>query len=225
MNMRKKLLGIAALFFGLSVGNASHAGIPVIDATSIAQQVQQVIAWGKQAQQMIEQLDQMKRQYQNLNGVRGMASLVNNPAARQYLPADYQTILNNGIGNWAAIRATAKVVGIEDTGLLTGSDVAKAFEGMAKQAAINRATSEEAYKEASRRFADIQVLLDMVNATPDAKDIADLQGRIQAEQVMMQNEANKLQMLAQLSQSQRDLQQQQAREISIKALNGSPPRF
>ncbi len=225
MNMRKKLLGIAALFFGLSVGNASHAGIPVIDATSIAQQVQQVIAWGKQAQQMIEQLDQMKRQYQNLNGVRGMASLANNPAARQYLPADYQTILNNGIGNWATIRATAKVIGIEDTGLLAGSDVAKAFEGMAKQAAINRATSEEAYKEASRRFADIQVLLDMVNATPDAKDIADLQGRIQAEQVMMQNEANKLQMLAQLSQSQRDLQQQQAREISIKALNGSPPRF
>ena len=96
---------------------------------------------------------------------------------------------------------------------------------MAKQAAINRAGAEEGYKTASQRFSDIQVLLDKIDAAPDAKDIADLQARIQAEQVMMQNEANKLVMLQQLASAQRDLQQQQAREISMKALKGSPPRF
>ncbi|MDD5365965.1 MAG: P-type DNA transfer protein VirB5 [Gallionellaceae bacterium] len=225
MKILKKTLGVAALCCALVVGNVAHAGIPVIDASNLAQQIQQVVAWGQQAQQMIQQLEKMKQQYDNLNGARGMANLVNNPAARQYLPADYQTILNNGVGNWAAIRAAAKVTGIEDMGLLVGSDAAKAFEGTARQAAINRAASEEAYKTASQRFSDIQVLLDKVNAVPDAKDIADLQGRIQAEQVMMQNEANKLQMLVQLASAQRDLQQQQAREISIKALKGSPPRF
>jgi len=67
------------------------------------------------------------------------------------------------------------------------------------------------------------VLLDRVNSAPDAKDIADLQGRIQAEQVMMQNEANKLQMLAQLASAQRDLQIQQAREISMKSSKGGMP--
>jgi len=54
---------------------------------------------------------------------------------------------------------------------------------------------EDGYNQASQRFSSIQVLLDKVNAAPDQKDIADLQARIQAEQVMMQNESTKLAML------------------------------
>lgn len=221
---------LLALF--LFVGSRAHAGIPVIDVTSVAvqqtqlaQAIQQVVAWGQQYQQMVQQFQQMQQQYTSLNGARGMANLVNNPALRQYLPSDYQAILNNGYGNWAQVRAAAKLVGIENTSLNAGSDAGKAFEATAKQAALNRATTEDAYKQASQRFSTIQVLLDKVNDAPDAKDIADLQARIQAEQVMVQNESVKLAMLGQLAQAQRDLQQQQAREISIKALRGSPPRF
>jgi type IV secretion system protein VirB5 len=66
-------------------------------------------------------------------------------------------------------------------------------------------------------------LLDKVNAAPDAKDIADLQARIQVEQVMLQNESNKLQALQQLAAAQRDLQIQQGREISIKSGKGGLP--
>jgi type IV secretion system protein VirB5 len=76
---------------------------------------------------------------------------------------------------------------------------------------------------ASQRFADIQVLLDKVNDAPDPKDMADLQGRIQAEQVMMANEQNKLNMMSYLAQAQRDIQQQQSREISMKATKGTLP--
>lgn len=232
MHVLKKMFGTIAIILGVSVGNIAYAGIPVIDGSSIAvqqmslaQAIQQVAAWAQQYEQMVQQFQQMQQQYSSLNGVRGMANLVNNPALRQYLPPDYQSILNNGYGNWAQIRAASKLVGIENTSLNAGSDAGKAFEASAKQAALNRATSEDAYAKASQRFSDIQVLLDKVNDAPDAKDIADLQGRIQAEQVMMQNENAKLAMLSQLAQAQRDLQQQQAREISIKALSGSPPRF
>jgi type IV secretion system protein VirB5 len=62
-----------------------------------------------------------------------------------------------------------------------------------------------------------------VNDAPDAKDIADLQARVQAEQVMMQNEANKLQMLALLAQAQKDLHNQQVNEIGMKSLYGEMP--
>lgn len=225
MKNLKKLIGFFAVIFGLSVGNSAQAGIPVIDGANLAQAITQVISWGKQYAQMKEQFDQLKKQYENLNGARGMASLVNDPSSRQYLPADYKTILDSGYGSSAAIRAAAKVYGIGDTSLSPASDTAKAFEANASQAALNRATADGGYKAASARFSDIQVLLDKVNAAPDAKDMADLQGRIQAEQVMMQNESNKLAMLGQLASAQRDLQNQQAREISIKALNGRPPRF
>lgn len=223
MKALKKLLGAFALVFGLAAGNPAHAGIPVIDGANLAQAIQQVTAWAQQYQQMVEQIEQMQQAYNNLNGVRNMGSLVNNPVSRKYLPDDYQTILSNGVGQWEAIRDAAKKFEIASTSLSASSDAARAFEQVAKQAAINRAGAEEAYRTASQRFSDIQVLLDRVNSAPDAKDIADLQGRIQAEQVMMQNEANKLQMLAQLASAQRDLQIQQAREISMKSSKGGMP--
>ena len=165
----------------------------------------------------------MQRAYDNLNGVRNMGSLVNNPQAWKYLPDEYQEILSNGVGRWEAIRESAKKFEIASTSLDANSDAAKAFEQVAKQAALNRAGAEEAYKTASKRFDDIQVLLNKVNAAPDAKDIADLQARIQAEQVMMQNEANKLQMLALLASSQKDLHNQQVNEISMKSSKGTMP--
>jgi type IV secretion system protein VirB5 len=219
----KKIIGSITLLFGLGLGTSAHAGIPVIDAANLAQAIQQVTAWAQQYQQMVQQIRQLQQQYQNLSGVRNMASLVNNPAARQYLPADYQSILANGVGQWQAIYDAAKKFDIGSTTLSSSSDVAQAFAAVAKQAAINRAGAELAFSTASQRFSDIQVLLDKVNDAPDAKDMADLQGRIQAEQVMMQNEANKLQMLALLASAQRDLQIQQAREISMKSVQGPMP--
>lgn len=217
MKSMKKLLATFAAIVGLSMGNSAHAGIPVIDAANLAQQIQQVASWVQQYRQMVDQFNQMKAQYDSLNGSRGMASLVNNPALRKYLPDDYQTILNSGYGNSTSIRASAKVLGVDETYIGAATDTAKAFDSNAIQGALNRATAEEGYKQASKRFDTIQVLLDKVNAAPDAKDIADLQARIQAEQVMMQNENVKLNMMAQLAQAQRDLAAQRSIEMRIKS--------
>lgn len=210
---------------GLGLSLNAHAGIPVIDETNLAQQIQQVAAWGQQFKQMQEQFAQLQQTYNSLNGIRGMASLVNNPALRKYLPSDYQTILNSGYGNSASIRANSKLLGIENTSLNPNSDSAKAFESNANQIAINRAVAEAGYAQASQRFDTIQVLLDKINETHDAKDVAELQARIQAEQVMMQNEQTKLMMLSQLAQTQNELSHQRAKEISLKALHGEAPRF
>jgi len=224
MTVLKKRLAAIAIAAGLTAGHSAHAsGIPVIDGANLAQAIQQLTAWSKQYQQMVEQIQSMQRAYENVSGIRNMGDLVNNPTLRQYLPAEYQQILSQGVGQWEAIRNAAKTFDIAFTSLSASSDAAKAFEQVANQAAINRATAEEAYNTASQRFSDIQVLLDKVNSAPDAKDVADLQARIQAEQVMMQNEANKLQMLSQLSSAQRDLQSQQIREIRMKSSQGPMP--
>ncbi|KWF77585.1 conjugal transfer protein [Burkholderia diffusa] len=227
----KKLMRMLALVVGLVAGQSAFAGIPVFDGANLAQAIQQVQAWSQQFQQMEQQFQQMQQQYNSLNGIRGMASLVNNPALRNYLPSEYQDMLNgnnmsSGIsGSINAIRDAAKLVGVDSTGLAATSDAAKAFTNSQNQNALNRGIGEEGYRQASQRFASIQILLDKVNNAPDPKDMLDLQGRIQAEQVMMQNEQNKLNMMAYLAQAQRDIQQQQAREISMKATKGDIPRF
>jgi type IV secretion system protein VirB5 len=222
----KKTIFTFFLIFGLSMGNIVQAGgIPVIDVANLAEGVLQYVELIEQYNMLVDQYNKAVEQYDSLNGIRGMADLVNNPDLRQYLPEDFQSILDGGYGNWESIRDAYKKLKIEDTPIGTDTDTAKAFEQITKQAAVNRATTEDAYSKASQRFTDIQTLLDKVNDAPDAKDIADLQARIQAEQVMLQNENIKLAMLAQLQKAQRDLSAQQMNEIRAKDTNGEVSRF
>jgi len=225
-----RVFAMALVFFG---AGQAKAGIPVIDAANLANSVQQVIAWGEQYTQMAQQYQQLVQQYNqavttfnSMNGVRGMASLVNNPAIRRYVPNEWNQAMNllnnaNGYTNLQtsiqSIKSAARIMGITDTNLDPNSPAGRAFQGSQNQAAMNRALSEEGYKQASDRIAAIQQLIDRVDGVPDAKDVADLQARIQAEQAMVQNESVKLQLMAQLQQAQRDIQSQQAREISMKS--------
>ena len=216
MKTSKKVLTALALSSSLLMSIPAHAGIPVIDATALVQHIENIVKWGQQLQAMQEQFTQQVKQYTSLNGVRGMADLVNNPALRKYLPENYQDILNNGYGNSDAIRAASRLTSFADLGLDPNSEAGKAFEATGRQAAINRATYEDAYRKAGQRFDDLQVLLNKVNAAPDAKDIADLQARIQVEQVMQQNENTKLAMLANLSKAQEDMARQRTKELRMQ---------
>jgi type IV secretion system protein VirB5 len=225
MQFSRTLIAAAiAAASAFSVAPASAQGIPVIDVANLANSIQQVTAWAQQYQQMVQQIQHQVRQYESLSGVRNMAGLVNNPLARQYLPKEYAQILSQGVGQWEQIYNQARITDSNLRRLAANSTSSQAWGASIKQAAINRAAAEEGYRTASNRFADIQVLLDRVNAAPDAKDIADLQARIQAEQVMMQNEANKLAMLQQLAQAQRDLEAKQAGERTLAAIRKPLPK-
>lgn len=168
--------------------------------SNIAKETTQLASWAAQYAQMIQEYNQLVEEYRSLNGIRGMAGLVNNPQLRRYLPDEYRNILSQGYGDWQALRS------IIDNPL--GST--NLHKRRRDQLAIDEAMVLEGYKQASRRFSDIQVLLDKINDTniPDAKDMQDLQARIQAEQVMMQNESSKLAMLKTLQ----DIQQRKISE-------------
>jgi type IV secretion system protein VirB5 len=239
----KKIFQVLITALVISSSSNAQAGIPVFDAASVAQAIQQVTAWGKQYTQMAQQYTQLVNSYNqavmthnSLNGVRGMNSLVNDPAIRRYLPNEWSEAMNllNSPGGYTSlqakinsIRTAAQITGLSDTGLDPNSATARAFVGAQNQAAMNRALSEEGYKQASDRITAIQSLIDKVGDAPEAKDVADLQARIQGEQVMVQNELVKLQLMGQLQQAQRDIMAQQAREISMKSAKGPAgiPRF
>lgn len=221
----RRLLAATLAALVTLVAPPAHATMPVFDHANLMQAIQQVLAWTRQYQQMVQQLKQLEQQYQNHSGIRNMAGLVNNPISRHYLPKHYQTLLQQGIGQWEAIYNAAKRFDLSASALSPASQAAQAFHSNARQIAINRAAAEESYHAASQRFADIQVLLDRIDQAPDAKDIADLQARLLAEQVMVQNEANKLSALHQLTQAQHDLQAQQAAEQRMQSTQGVMPKW
>lgn len=214
MKLLKKILIVSSLV----ITNLAHAQLPVIDGAALAK-------WVLQIKAMKDHLDQLTETNRQWSGTRGMEDLVNNPQLRRYLPADYQQILNNGYGNSQQIRDQYKKFGIDQTKIPADSDVAKHFNSNANFAATNRATTEEAYRQASKRFDDLETLLNQLKRTKDPKDALDLQVRIQAEQAILQNETIKVNMLTSLAQAEDRLQEQQAREIHMKMGNGKIPRY
>ena len=214
--MKKRLLVTLLSISILNTHTVQAQGIPVIDSSNLAQAIQQVTAWGQQYQQMQQQLS-------NASGIRNMGNIAQ--TSRLYLPMEYQQMLSQGIGTWETIYSAARLFDLSLSRLASSSDASQAMIAIARQAALNRAAAEEAYKTAGNRFEAIQTLMNRINAAPDDKDIQDLQARIQAEQVMMQNETNRLHTLSMLAQAQRDIAMQQAAERRMKSWRGEIPEW
>ena len=180
-----------------------------------AKEITQITSWAAQYIQMVREYNQLVAEYSSLNGIRGMADLVNNPTARKYLPDDYMSVLSTGYGAWESLKSTIETDG-------KNLSTAERHKRLLKQIAIDEAMTTEAYKKASERIRDIQILLNKVNDAPDAKDIADLQARIQAETTMLQNEQAKISMMVKLQEIQEKKLNHIAKEISIRNIDKEP---
>lgn len=145
-----------------------------------ARETTQVLSWAAQYAQKLKELKQLKQHYDSVNGARMMADLVNNPEIRKYLPPEFENL-------WQGSYEDSDQL-LEVLMNIPEFDSSQLYEKRLRQLAIDDAMSRKAYKEANRRFQDIQVLLDKINEMTDDKDIQDLAARIQAEQVMVQAE-------------------------------------
>ena len=223
----KKLLLISAVAAALASPATFAQGIPVIDAASVAQAISQGVQLAEQIQQLKNQLDQAVQLYNSLNGARGMANLLNTPAARQYLPGSATDLYNiaTNTGSFSSISqsiATLKKAGaIVKSEDLTSAGAQKALDKAQQAIAEKQATIEAAFNAAGQRFDKLQTLIDSIDTATDPKAIQDLQARVSAEQVMMQNEMTKLTMMDQIRRTQADLAAQQGREQSAQMGRGS----
>lgn len=91
-------------------------------------------------------------------------------------------------------------------------------EAQAVKGAQDKAFALDAYDAAKNRLSQIDQLMRQINQTQDPKAIAELQGRIAAEQAMIQNEQTKLQMYQMVAAAEDRLQEQRQREINAKVL-------
>lgn len=219
-------LGVAVSL--VLISSQALAQIPVTDGaaikTSVQQQVETMAKWKLQYDQMVSQIDQMKQEYQSITGVRGLGDVLNNPALRDYLPDGWQGVYDSvKSGGYAGLSGRAGQVyndnKIYDTCVNHTNEQSRiSCEAQAVKGAQDKAFALDAYDKAKERLGQIDALMQEINRTQDPKSIAELQGRIAAEQALIQNEQTKLQMYSMVASAEDRLQQQRQLEINAKVL-------
>lgn len=237
--MKMKAL-VAALALTMA-GAVYSQGIPVYDNTSvlkqIANQAETMLKWKAQYDQMVSQINQMKQQYDSLTGSRNLGQILNNPAFRDYLPAEWQSVYDTvKSGGYDGLTGRAKTLYekakvFDSCGHITVEDEKKLCESRAVKASQDQAFALDAFDKAKSRLTQIDQLMSKINETSDPKSIAELQARIQSEQALISNEQTKLQLYQMVAQAEEKVQQQQQREVqartwsSRKALEVQPLTF
>jgi type IV secretion system protein VirB5 len=214
---------------------SARAQMAVIDVAAIRQLVAQVNYWRQQLTGMQNQLAQLQQTHAALTGGRGMEMLLpTNDAQRNYLPADWPEmlkVLDGTSGSYGGLSAavastidTRRV--LSDARLASLSEAERESILRARQSASGASVmAQRAFTNAGQRFAALQSLVNAIGNAPDAKAIADLQGRIAAEEAMLGNEQAKLATLYQAAQAEHWLQAGELREAAIAGHGEFDKRF
>ena len=182
---------------------AMAGGIPVIDVSSLTQQILQVQHMLNQIEQLKSQLETANKELDSMSGVRGMGNVIDSA---------YDTAVNvdpNQVLNDAGIR------GANEHGL-TG-DVADLYDSGNQNTATWLGQSQKSLEQAQERFSELTGLVAEVNNSPDQKDVLDLQARIGAEQVMLQNEMAKLSMLRSQAEANQAMHNQRVQQMTVES--------
>lgn len=242
--MKRIVFGVLIIWACLGTAQAQ---IPVTDGASIANSLASHIAtiaewgknaasWVKQASDMADQMkawgqqyNQMKQQYDAITGIRNLGDIFNNPALRRDVPDDWNSVydtagdamkLGDEAGRISEMRGiSAKIHAAERLTDSMDNDLARVATRASDMTATNKALGQAAYLKQPGLLKQIESLMGKINETTDAKAIAELQARINAEQAAQTLESNNLLLMVQLQDSERDLAREQRLELSRKILN------
>lgn len=202
----------------LLAGAAGAQGIPVIDKTAILRWASQLDAMKEQYEALNKQISQAEQLFGSLNKLTDMAdvaSLLNQPEIRKALPQDFAAIENllRGNGSGAFGNAASKFLESNSTYQSTANDFyAQELERIQKRNAGQLSLGQQIYDAATKRIDGIDQLRQKISSASDAKDIADLQARIQAESAFLQTDFLRMQGLQMIQQAQVQVEQQRQAE-------------
>lgn len=223
----KKILSILALVTSVVFSTNSHAGIPVIDSSNLAQQIQQVAAWAQQYTQMANQITQLQQTYTSITGSRNLGNILTNPLLANVVPPDLLTVYGSiNSGGYANISSSAKV--IRDAFKIYNCDDRTGQDKTICEALLNtnsqtQANQQNALSLSNQRFIQIQSLQSQINLTTDPKAIAELQARLAVENANIANDANRIALMNQIAQSQQVQAEQAAREKALLMMSNTTP--
>jgi type IV secretion system protein VirB5 len=210
----------------------AHAQFAVIDVGAITQLITQVQILEEQLTTARDHLAQAQLEFASITGSRGMERLLSG-MQRNYLPAswaDLQGVMQGRAGygglagGVAATAAANSVLSDQALGLLP-LDVRKQIEAARLLLALQQNLTRQALLTSSQRFTALQQLIDAIAGAQDQKAALDLQARVNAENVMLQNEQSKLLTLYQLIRAEEQANQAQVGERALVGHGQFATRF
>jgi type IV secretion system protein VirB5 len=232
MHIRLKVAAAACVIAGaFGAGNARAQGIPVIDVANLIQTVQAVLNDITEINNQIQQIRQLQRQLDSINGVRDLGNVFNNPTLKNYVPAKAYIYINAvNTSGYSGLSATAKA--LRDVGMLyncmdlTG-DARTSCQAKLARAYQQKGLLQDAMKSAAGRLSQIQSLMGQINATTDQKAVQEIQARISAENALLAHEATQIQMLMGMADSEERIarSREQERQFEMLARTGKVADF
>ncbi|MBY3205068.1 P-type DNA transfer protein VirB5 [Rhizobium laguerreae] len=209
----------------LPVGAAFAQGIPVIDETAIAKQIESITQLKSQLDALNQQLQQAQQLYASLNKVTNMADvagLLNDPSIRKALPQDFDAIegLLKGSGTGTIATSASKFLENNSTYRTDANDFyAQELARAQNRNAGQMSLGQQIYDAATKRIDGIDQLRQQISSAGDAKDIADLQARLQAETAFLQTDVLRMQALQMVQQAEVQVDDQRKAEDWRKRLD------
>jgi type IV secretion system protein VirB5 len=202
----------------LSAGTATGQGIPVIDQTAIAKQIESIAQLKSQLDALNQQIEQAQQLYGSLNKLTDMAdvaSVLNDPAIRKALPADFNAIEGLFTGDDTGVfgNSASKFLESNSTYRTSADDFyAQELSRIQNKNAGQMSLGQQIYDAATKRIDGIDQLRETISTASDAKDIADLQARLQAEQAFLQTDVLRMEGLRMVQQAQAQVDDQRKAE-------------
>ncbi|EFM60100.1 P-type DNA transfer protein VirB5 [Brucella sp. BO2] len=221
--MKKIILSFA---FALTVTSTAHAQLPVTDASSIAQNLahhlEEMVKFAEQIEQLRLQLQQQRQQLSALTGARGLGDILRDPTLRSYLPHNwrdlYEAVMSGGYlaaaGETAMLLRRSQVY--DSCASISDRDQRIACEAKVVKPFQDKVMTSNAYDATDKRLQEIESLMQEINKTEDPKAIAELQGRIESENAMIQNEDTRLRLYQQMAEVQDKILDERQRELDTK---------
>ncbi|RYC23163.1 P-type DNA transfer protein VirB5 [Ciceribacter ferrooxidans] len=191
----------------LPAAGAAGQGIPVIDQTAIAKQIESITQLKNQLDALNQQIEQAQQLYGSLNKLTDMAdvaSVLNDPAIRQALPTDFSAIegLFNGNGTGVFADSSSKFLESNSTYRTSADDFyAQELSRIQNKNAGQMSLGQQIYDAATKRIDGIDELREKISTASNAKEIADLQARLQAEQAFLQTDVLRMEGLRMVQQA------------------------
>lgn len=202
---------------------AFAGGVPVIDATAIANAKQE---FAQEIAQMVKELEEAKRLYDAVNGLTDMADIadaLNDPQVRELLGPEAMQIassLDVSLDALGDLSDTAQ--GFLDHTKVSPSDVSaedfyrQELDRIGAQSARDAAIGDRIVQAADDRLAGLERLRQAIGGASTQKEIDALTARMQVESAMLQNDTNRIQGLAMLQEAQAKVEEQRDREIAAQ---------
>lgn len=184
---------------------------------------------GQSVMTLMDTKEKVQTSIDKLNGVRLTGQHYLNGSmdvGDGYLPDDYQSGMANALAGVSPFPAKTGLVDNfkKFTSFITGvdGDSDDMLDDQINRAALNRSMAELAYMQGSMRHASMVGMSAEIDAAVEAKDVMDLQARIQLMQAQVENEHTKVTSMLLMQGAQADVERLKEKQARLNALKMSP---